>query len=409
MRVSRLFLLSSLFLCTLKTQEFSLPQFFKALEYNSISLINDKAQFESLLAEQRSLLSWDYPYVETEVTFANNRGKSEPQTSVLLMLLPKLPWVSSMLHQSLNIKTIEYKKSYSLGKNLAFIAAKRLYLTYKITQEKYNIYTKREDNYRSQLTIAKKKLEAGSMSQKDYINFRNSYLEAKLAKTYIQSTLIDLRKTLEMLLGIESYKSDQDIWVLDLDFNYVKLIEPLLENLLEHSPYVEIINLQAKNYQTNAKLANRDRFNSLELGAGIENANGNTNLSLRFQIPLPITPQNTHLKKKFLALQSGAIAQSQITQRNIKIKASSYLEQLANQEKYIQIQKENIANKKQLQEMGKIAYNSQKIGLFEYLAYQNSYMDSLTALADAKLSYINTAALLEETLGKTLTDLGGEK
>lgn len=402
----KLFLLSSLFSCILVAQEFSLSQFIQALERNSISLINDKSRFESLIEEQKSLQSWDYPYIETNVVFANNQKKVEPQTSALLMLIPKLPWVSSMLRQSLNIKNIEYKKSYNLSKNLAFIAAKRLYLTYKITQEKYNIYTKREDNYRSQLSIAKKRLDAGSMSQKDYINFRNSYLEAKLARTYVHSTLIDLKKTLEMLLGIESLKSTQDIRVPDLDFDYVKIVAPLLEKTLEHSPYTEIINLQAKDYQTNAKLANRDRLNSLGIGVGVENANGNTNLALRFQIPIPITPQNTHLKKKFLALQSGAIAQSQITQRNIKIKTSSYLAQLANQEKYIQIQKENIANKKQLQEMGKIAYNSQKIGLFEYLAYQNSYMDSLTALADAKLNYINMTALLEETLGKTLTNLG---
>lgn len=404
--MSKLFLLLSLFSCILVAQEFSLSQFIQALERNSISLINDKARFESLLEEQKSLLSWDYPYVETNVVFANNQKKVEPQTSALLMLIPKLPWVSSMLRQSLNIKNIEYKKSYDLSKNLAFIAAKRLYLTYKVTQEKYNIYTKREDNYRSQLAIAKKRLDAGSMSQKDYINFRNSYLEAKLARTYVHSALIDLKKMLEMLLGIESLKSAQDIRVPDLDFDYVKIVAPLLEKMLEHSPYTEIINLQAKDYQTNAKLVNRDRLNSLGFGAGVENANGNTNLTLRFQIPLPITPQNTHLKKKFLALQSGAIAQSQITQRNIKIKTSSYLAQLVNQEKYIQIQKENIANKKQLQEMGKIAYNSQKIGLFEYLAYQNSYMDSLTALADAKLNYINITALLEETLGKTLTNLG---
>lgn len=404
--MSKLFLLLSLFSCILVAQEFSLSQFIQALERNSISLIGDKARFESLLEEQKSLLSWDYPYVETNVVFANNQKKVEPQTSALLMLIPKLPWVSSMLRQSLNIKNIEYKKSYELSKNLVFIAAKRLYLTYKVTQEKYNIYTKREDNYRSQLAIAKKRLDAGSMSQKDYINFRNSYLEAKLARTYVHSTLIDLKKMLEMLLGIESLKNAQDIRVPDLDFDYVKIVAPLLEKMLEHSPYTEIINLQAKDYQTNAKLVNRDRLNSLGFGAGVENANGNTNLALRFQIPLPITPQNTHLKKKFLALQSGAIAQSQITQRNIKIKTSSYLAQLVNQEKYIQIQKENIANKKQLQEMGKIAYNSQKIGLFEYLAYQNSYMDSLTALADAKLNYINITALLEETLGKTLTNLG---
>ena len=49
--------------------------------------------------------------------------------------------------------------------------------------------------------------------------------------------------------------------------------------------------------------------------------------------------------------------------------------------------------------MGKIAYEAQKISLFEYLAYQNSYMDSLITLADAKLEYVTIQSMLEETLG----------
>ena len=49
--------------------------------------------------------------------------------------------------------------------------------------------------------------------------------------------------------------------------------------------------------------------------------------------------------------------------------------------------------------MGKIAYESQKISLFEYLAYQNSYMDSLITLADAKLEYVSIQSMLEESLG----------
>lgn len=415
MDISRIVLLLCVAMSSVYARQISLEEFLKAVERNSIELINNKAQYQSQLENQKSLMSWDYPYVETDVSVVkNSEGRNEPQTTALLMITPKLPWVSSMLRQSLNIKTIQYKKSYQLSKNLAFIAAKRLYLTYCIAEEKYNIYVQRENNYRSQLDIAKQKLDAGSMSKKDYINFRNSYLEAKLAKTNAKSTLMNLEKTLDTLLGItqDNFEnvdlnlSKPHIQISGLSFEYVDIQNHHLDKMLQNSLYVEIIDLLAKDYQTNAKLANRDRLHSLELGAGVENANSSTNLSLKLQIPLPVTPKNTHLKRKYMALQSGALQQSEVTKRNIKINARSYIDQLKNKQQYIEIQKENIQNKKSLMDMGKIAYDSQKIGLFEYLAYQNSYMDSLITLADAKIDYINTEALLEETLGESLL---GEK
>ncbi len=166
------------------------------------------------------------------------------------------------------------------------------------------------------------------------------------------------------------------------------------------------LDLTAKDYQVNAKLANRDVFNAFEFGIGSESYNSSTNLSVEVRIPLPVTPKNIYQKRKFLDLQSGTLAQSEVMKRNIRINANSYLNQLKTKEAYIETQKEAIANKKRLMEMGRIAYEAQKIGLFEYLIYQNSYMDALITLAEAKIEYIDISALLEETLGESLTRLG---
>lgn len=410
------YLLISAFTATLGAQDINLEEFLGAVERNSTNLIKNKAQFESLLEDQKTAMAWDYPYIETDVSMVKDSlGKNEPQTTALLMITPKLPWVSSMLRQSLNIKTIQYKKTYELLKNITFINAKKLYLIYVLTKEKYNIYTKREQNYFSQLKIARAKVNAGSMSERDYINFNNSYLEAKLAKTNIKSHLIKLEKTLDTLLAIENSKDNllntqsyipenEGIKIAGLSFDYVKLKQTEIKNILENSLYVDIINLTAKDYQTNAKLANRDRLHNLEIGAGVEYANSATNVSIKLQIPLPVTSKNTHMKRKYMALQSGAISESVITKRNIKINAKSYIDQLKNKQSYIELQKQNIQNKKKLMDMGKIAYEAQKIDLFEYLVYQNSYMDSLIILADAKIDYVNTQALLEETLGQSLSN-----
>ncbi|WP_212849746.1 TolC family protein [Helicobacter pylori] len=402
----------------LEAKIFTLQEFFKEVETNSMELIGKKADFKSRLNEQRSINAWDFPYIDNETSMVKNfQGIIEAQPRTILMVRPKLPWVSSLLSKSLSIKTIQYDKSYQLNKNLAFIGAKRLYLTYVMTKEKYQVYVQREANFYSQLKIAKEKVKAGSMSEKDYINFNNSYLESKLAKTNVETKLIDLEKMLDTMLAIvepvkegvhfDTYLDHlHDVKVIGLDFEYVRLEPEALKFKLDRSLYVDILDLTAKDYQVNAKLANRDVFNEFEFGIGSESYNSSTNLSVEVRIPLPVTPKNIYQKRKFLDLQSGTLAQNEVMKRNIRINANSYLNQLKTKEAYIETQKEAIANKKRLMEMGRIAYEAQKIGLFEYLIYQNSYMDALITLAEAKIEYIDISALLEETLGESLTRLG---
>ncbi|XNZ29308.1 TolC family protein [Helicobacter pylori] len=412
------FLMSMFSAGMLDAKTFTLQEFFKEVETNSMELIGKKADFKSRLNEQRSVNAWDFPYIMNETSMVKNfQGIIEAQPRTLLMVRPKLPWVSSLLSKSLSIKTIQYDKSYQLSKNLAFIGAKRLYLTYVMTKEKYQVYVQREANFYSQLKIAKEKVKAGSMSEKDYINFKNSYLESKLAKTNVETKLIDLEKMLDTMLAIvEPVKEEahfdtylnhlHDVKVIGLDFEYVRLEPEALKFKLDRSLYVDILDLTAKDYQVNAKLANRDVFNGFEFGIGSESYNSSTNLSVEVYIPLPVTPKNIYQKRKFLDLQSGTLAQNEVMKRNIRINANSYLNQLKTKEAYIETQKEAIANKKRLMEMGRIAYEAQKIGLFEYLIYQNSYMDALITLAEAKIEYIDISALLEETLGESLTRLG---
>lgn len=441
------------------TQNITKEAFFESVEARNISLVKNKSTFASLLESQRAYNAWDSPYAEIEGTGTKDGyGRKQTEVTALFMLKPKLPWVQTLLHKSLNLQTLQYQKTYNLYKNLAFISAKQLYLTYLITKEKYHIYIHRESNFLSQLQIAQAKLNAGSMSKKDYISFNNSYLDAKLLKMQAQTQLLDLQRQLHQILGIEvgeifmptldnnadslpefnaessienqvyldeksqssgseKAKNDtnlskhideqilsprRDVVVSGLDFSYAELSLPKARENLKYSLYTEILDLQAKDYQANAKIASRERFDSIEIGAGVAHTQSSNGVTFRVNVPLPITTKNTHLKRKFLALHSGVVQEGQITKTNLFISLDSYYEQLGNKKSYIELQKENIENKKGLVEMGKIAYEAQKISLFEYLTYQNAYMDSLITLADAKLEYIAIQAMLEETLGEML-------
>ena len=439
--------------------ELTKETFFDSVEARNISLIKSKATFASLLESQKAYNSWESPYAEVDGdSTKNGYGRRELEVSALFLLKPKLPWVQTLLHKSLNLQTLQYQKTYNLYKNLAFISAKQLYLTYLITKEKYHIYIHRESNFLSQLQIAQAKLNAGSMSQKDYISFNNAYLDARLLKMQSQTQLLDLQRQLHQILGVDmgdivlpdelespSVDSSQlgisggdnvginggandysdyeraqkganlsrhieeqilsprrDVVVKGLDFAYAQLSLSKARENLNSSLYTEILDLQAKDYKTNAKISSQERFDSIEIGAGVVHAESSDGVKFRVSVPLPFTPKNTHLKRKFLALHSGALAEAQITRTNLAISLDSYYEQLRNKKSYIELQKENIQNKKGLVEMGKIAYEAQKISLFEYLTYQNAYMDSLITLADAKLEYIAIQSMLEETLGEML-------
>ncbi|WP_104740043.1 TolC family protein [Helicobacter bizzozeronii] len=420
MRFKTLWLTASLLASFLSAKTFSVEEFFKRVEHNSMELIQKKAEFISLLEEQKSTNAWDFPFISNETSMVRNfQGIAEAQPRTVLMIKPKLPWVSRLLARSLSIKNVQYRKSYELSRNLAFIGAKRLYLNYILNIEKHNIYARREQIFLSQLNAAQRKVQAGSMSEKDYINFKNSYLESKLAKINMETLIINQEKTLNTMLAIVhpvvsknadfSTFLDKDhlIKIPGLQFEYVRIGEYGLQRILDHSLYVEVLDLSAKDYKVNANLANRDVFKNFEFGLGAESYNSATNFSIEFNIPLPVTPKNIHLKRKFLALENGTRAKNVVMKRNIGINARAYLNQLQTKEKYMKIQIEAIDNKAKLMEMGRIAYEAQKIGLFEYLIYQNSYMDALIALAEAKIEYVNITALLEETLGQTFTRIKG--
>ncbi|WP_104758743.1 TolC family protein [Helicobacter bizzozeronii] len=420
MRFKTLWLTAGLLASFLSAKTFSIEEFFKRVEHNSMELIQKKAEFISLLEEQKSTNAWDFPFISNETSMVRNyQGIAEAQPRTVLMIKPKLPWVSRLLARSLSIKNVQYRKSYELSRNLAFIGAKRLYLNYILNIEKHNIYARREQIFLSQLNAAQRKVEAGSMSEKDYINFKNSYLESKLAKINMETLIINQEKTLNTMLAIVNpvisknadfgtfLDKDHLIKIPGLQFEYVRIGEYGLQRILDHSLYVEVLDLSAKDYKVNANLANRDVFHNFEFGLGAESYNSATNFSIEFNIPLPVTPKNIHLKRKFLALENGTRAKNVVMKRNIRINAHAYLNQLQTKEKYMKIQIEAIDNKAKLMEMGRIAYEAQKIGLFEYLIYQNSYMDALIALAEAKIEYVNITALLEETLGQTFTRIRG--
>lgn len=400
------------------SQTFSLSDFKKLLDKNSLQIIDNKANFESMLMQSKSELSYKAPYIETELNTTRHTNGTTTSASVefssFLIFTPRLPWVSKMLKESINLTSLQYAKTHSLLSNLNFIGAKRTYLTYMQVKQKYMYYLQRETNFLTLLQNANKRLEAGSISNKDYVSFQSAYFDSNLANIKIKNELIQLQKTLFMSLGLsnqeynislDSTNDKNDITIVWLDFSYLNIDKKTLDDSLNNSLYNEIISLEASNYQSLAKYNARNLFDTLELGAGVNRNAIEYSPNLRVSIPLGITGKNQKLKAKYMALYSGALAKNEITKKNILIKAKAYLKELEMKEKYMKIAQENIQSKKELARLSKLAYEAQQITLFEYISAENAFADSQISFIDSKIEYINILSNLEETIGRSFTEI----
>lgn len=423
-----------LFCTPLFSQTFELQDFLKAIDKNAITLIDNKAQFESMLAERKSSIAWEYPNIETSGNTSNESGGAEWDMAITTK--PKLWWVNTLLKQSLQAQGWQYKQTHTLLRNLNFINAKRTYLTYVATKEKYRYYLKREENFLKLLHIAKKRLEGGSISKKDYVNFEGAYLDSTLASIAVRNELLELQKSLFMMMGLdkqhyshasangdetdsvielelhsiedsthEGLSHHDEIVVRGLDFQFIVVPQQLLEQKLKSSIYMAILDSQTKEYQALAKYEGQNLWGNLEVGMGVKYSLSAYNPSIQATIPLPVTKKQSLLKAKYMALESGTLAKTNITKKQISIKAKAYLQELALQKKYIDVARHNTQVKQHLAELNRLGYETQQVTLFEYITQENAFVDSQIALVNSQIKYIDIVALLEETLGESFTKI----
>lgn len=449
----------------LNAETYELKDILEKIEKNSLEIVNNKANFESMINEGKSALAWEYPYFEGSLGGANEGSLSSGATnawgasfSAMVFVKPKLWWVNPLLRESLQNKGVQYQKNYELIRNLNFIGTKRIYLTYIATKEKYQYYLKREENFLQLLSIAKKRLDGGSISRKDYVSFQSAYIDSTLATIAVRNDLLELQRQLYMILGLkehefvshfekektttqnteskskkqekiqdlmsisgydlEAFESSSvdsnaqnienkgDIKINGLEFSYVEMGGNALDSKLKNSLYIDILDAQSKEYQNLAKYEGLNHWGALELGGGLDYSLNSYNPKVQVSIPLPVTKRQTHLKAKYLSLESGALSKAAITKKQISIKAHAYLNELELQKKYIDIAKNNTEVKSHLAELNRLGYETQQVTLFEYITQANAFVDSQIELVNSQIKYINLVALLEETLGESFIDIG---
>ncbi|TLD97377.1 TolC family protein [Helicobacter jaachi] len=382
-------------------QTMNVDEFSERVERNSINLAKSRAMAQSLLYEGKSMRAWNSSYVEAE---SNNikapGGGTQMESNIVLMLAPRLPWVTYTLAQSYQNKILRQEKSYELTKRLALIAAKRLYLDYLILKEQYQIYISRYENAKNQLKFSQIQYEVGRISKSQFLFFKSDFLTTEIGLKTSHKDMLDALNALKVILGVTA--EDSDLIIEGLIFDFLVLDKANIEQTLSQSLYLDIIALDIKDYQYSASVASQSRFDSFEIGGGISKAESSDGVMFRVKVPIPLTTKYGNQKAMFLALQSGSIRESEILKDSLLVSAQSYLQQLLTQEEIISLAVDNEDNRAKLSEIARIGYDAGKTSAFEYLSVKNEHLNAMIATTQAKRNYIQILAKLEETLSSVL-------
>ncbi len=372
--------------------EISYKEFINKVYENSKELIRQNAITKSLQNESYAANAWESPYVEISPSFGKNAttNKFEAQAQILLMITPKMPWVSSVIEDVYTTKINKNEKILQLQKNIIAIGAKRNYLTYLIYKEQEQIYKDKESLAKNALEIAQKRFDANRISKAELLRFKNDYSNALSTLKSHQILIKDTLDKLKILVGDDKFHGINDIKLV-----YIGNID--ISNNIDNSIYNEILELDALDYEQSAKVVSRGIMDSMQIGAGY--TTGQNSIDVKLIIPLPFTSKSNYQQQALMELKSASIRENQITKMQIAQSAKSYKEQLIQQEEVIRLQSQNEENSKHLFDIMQKGFDAGVISVFEYLDIKNNYLNSRINTTQEKINYINTLSLLEENLG----------
>lgn len=384
-----------IFLCllALDAKELSYEDFISKIQNNSKEIIMQEAMGKSLQAEGKANLAWDSPYMELSPSLVRDNGtrKYSFEAQALFMITPKMPWVSGVIEESYNIKSMKNDKTTQLQKNIIEIGAKRAYLEYIVYKEQLEILTNKADLSKNLYEIAKKRFDAHRISKIELLRFKSDYSTA-LNELKTQQKLVESRlRDLQILLDDKDFSG-----IVNFDFYFINndfIIKD--ENL-----YSEILGLEADDYEMSAKVISRSQMDSLSFGAGY--TFGANSIDFKVIIPFPFTPKASYQQQALLELKSANLRAKEISKRKIKEMAQSYLKELEAQKELISLQKSNEEDNLTLFETMQKGYEAGRISVFEYLNTKNAYLDSRIKMTQEKLNYINLLSNLEENIGESI-------
>ncbi|MFZ5373951.1 MAG: TolC family protein [Campylobacterota bacterium] len=313
--------------------------------------------------------------------------------SMMVGITAKNPWVKEAKNAEFDAAIRSAEGDFELRKALIQSRLKHEYLLAGLAREEAEIYRQKQESAEKGYAIARKKHEAGRISQMELVRFET---EMGVARKEASQAWIAYRVHQDALR--EMTHLDGDIRIDDLSFRF---IEPgKSEEALKRSAVLEQFSLAEKELTSRIETLRRSAVETVGIGVGMTREPTQHSVDMRLIIPLSFGPKNERRIAALMAMRSATAAQKELAARKLSIATEQSFRKLGELERLIGEAEAMQKRHEALYSMAFKGFEGGITGLFEYLETKNRFYAAQIETLRLKRDYADEMAKTEEKLGR---------
>lgn len=382
----------------------AIPATLGAMTFNELSRIAyersleqsaAQGQQEALQHEKSAYGAFEPLYLEgaTRRIRADDPSGNGNEYSMMVGMTAKNPWVKEAKNAEFDAAIRRAQGDSELRKTLIQSRLKHEYLLAELAREEAEIYRRKQESAEQGYAIARKKHEAGRISQMELVRFET---ELGVARKEASEALIAYRTHQDTLR--EMTHIDTEIRVDDLSFRFVDA--GTWEETIKRSAVLEQFSLAEKELSSQIETFRRSTVETVGFGVGMTREPTQHSVDMRVSIPLSFGAKNERRIAALMAMRSAAAAQKELTARKLSIAAEQSFRKLGELQRLIG---EALAMQKRheaLYVMAARGFEGGVVGQFEYLETKNRFYAAQAETLRLKRDYLDEIAKTEEKVGR---------
>ncbi len=354
-----------------------------------------QGQQEALQHEKSAYGAFEPLYLEgaTRRIRADDPSGNGNEYSMMVGMTAKNPWVKEAKNAEFDAAIRRAQGDSELRKTLIQSRLKHEYLLAELAREEAEIYRRKQESAEQGYAIARKKHEAGRISQMELVRFET---ELGVARKEASEALIAYRTHQDTLR--EMTHIDTEIRVDDLSFRFVDA--GTWEETIKRSAVLEQFSLAEKELSSQIETLRRSMVETVGFGVGMTREPTQHSVDMRVSIPLSFGAKNERRIAALMAMRSAAAAQKELTARKLSIAAEQSFRKLGELQRLIG---EALAMQKRhesLYVMAARGFEGGVVGQFEYLETKNRFYAAQAETLRLKRDYLDEIAKTEEKVGR---------
>lgn len=323
---------------------------------------------------------------------ADERNAEGMEYGMMVGFTAKNPRVAEAqrAHFDASIKTVE--GAAALHKGILQIILKREYLFGELARAEALLYEEKHDSAQKAYAMARKKHQAGRISQMELARFET---EQHVAKQEAEEALIAYRQHQDALRELTLMQ--QEIRIDDLKFQF---LDPLdAERELNESSVLSGFALAQEELARQIETLRRSGIETVGIGVGMTQEPTQNSVDLRISVPLSYGDKNQQMRAALMAKHSALSVQKELTARKLRLALEQAFQRLEGLRRLIEESASAEKRHEALYKMADRGFEGGVVGLFEYLETKNRFYGAQIETLRLKHDYVDEVAKTEEKLG----------